>query len=599
MGNSASYESISAALSALMYDISGQPQLADQTLNQILDSGIDLPHREELRRIIDANGLGEAKIVNTSWQANKDGKSYGSMNAATFELNGKIFVAYRGTGDGNWIYNADSAYGYEASDMQKWAAEYFDDVMKDRHNGQEVYVTGHSQGGNNAMYVTFFSNYRRYITSYYSIDGPGFSHEMIEQAKYLNGEEDYERLRQKGYAINGHEDFVHNLGEEHTTIQDDEHVKFVEARMDSPMGTHDIFSHFKKDGTLGDYRDEGAISKLSTELVERMKDQLSKRDRYEVGQAVMKLIENLNPGKDTLTINMGSEDLKNLKLLIPILVDVMAEQPELLETALGEFGLPVAYVDLVCTIINELNGLSPELRAQALETLLDCVVVNDDNSLGFDLSRIDGWTAVSAGIPLILETLAHHPDQAIAALLEWKADEKIVKLIKEHPAVAIALVICTPLLTLIVRAETVIILLDALYHIVKGVADVAKKIADFALNVFNAVKQAVGRLSEWLQSVWNAKGNNYVKENPWFKADPSLLRGYANRIANVNRRLRNLDRDMNSLYWQVGLLDLWDILCANLITSESWTLDLVKKYLNDTADRLENAERQAYQYMGG
>ncbi len=587
---------VNAALSALIYSLSdARGDFSGSTLEDVLKN-VNLDHKAELEKIINANGLGKARIADTSWQANRAGR-YGSMNAMTIELDGKLFVVYRGTGDGNWIYNADSAYGHEASDMQKWAAAYFDDVMKEKYSGQEVYVTGHSQGGNNAMYVTFFSEYRNYVTNYYSFDGPGFSREMIDQAKYLNGEETYEQMRQKGYAINGHEDFVHNLGEEHTTPED--HIIFVEARMYDATATHDILSHFKEDGTLGDPHEEGAISKLTIELVSRMED-MPKEERYQLAQAVMKLVENLNPGEDRITIKMTPEEIDRLKLLVPILVEVMEQQPELLETALREAGLPVAYVDMACTIINEFNQLSPELRSEALEMIMGCITVNEGGSLGFDPSRLEGATTIKAALPLILDTLAYHPDQVMAVIAETGLDKKIAEWLKERPAVAVALVLLSPALAkLVTNIELSILLLDAIYHVVEGVVGTAKKVADFVLHVLDAVKKAIGRLAEWMKAVWNARGNRYAGENPYFKADPGLLREYARRIANVNSRLRQLDRDLDSLYWQVGLLDIWDILCANLITSESWTLNLVRNYLNDTAERLETAERQACQYMGG
>ena len=77
------------------------------------------------------------------------------------------------------------------------------------------------------------------------------------------------------------------------------------------------------------------------------------------------------------------------------------------------------------------------------------------------------------------------------------------------------------------------------------------------------------------------------------------MRNYANRLRTVNTRLKNLDEDLNSLYWQVGFLDLLDILHANIIIGYSPRIGLCQTYLNSSADALEDAERKVLGYMGG
>lgn len=594
MEHSIPYDSISAALSALIYDMadSGGEAFSGQTLNEILEN-TNFKHKDELQTIIDANGLGNAKILDTSWQSGNAGK-YGSMNAATFEIDGKLFVAYRGTGDGNWPYNADSAYGYEASEMQKWASSYFDDVMDQRYSGQEVYVTGHSQGGNNAMYASFFSKNNKYITNYISFDGPGFSQEMIDQARYLNSNEYYEQIRQKGYAINGNEDFVHNLGEGHMTPED--HIRFVEARMDDPTGTHDLYSHFKLDGTLGDACDEGAISRLATELNTRMLERLPKKERYKAGQAIMKIIENL-PG-ESATVQFKEGELENVKLLIPILAEVLEEQPELLDAALHEAGLQPAIADLIVTIVNEFNELSPELRERSLAMLIDCMEVNDEGYLTINWSNLDVWTTIEAAFPVILETAIHHPDQLVDVFFTLGLDKKIEEWLKENPAVVVLLVMAAPLLAGLIKNTAVFLaILDAVYHIVKGIVGVAKEVIHFVLTVLDAIKQAFQKLGEWFFK--RSSGYRYAQTNPWFRVDTDALRNYAIRLENLNRRLVQLDHDMDNLYPQVRLRDLISVFSVNWSTSWSLTLARAARDLRATADEFDAAENKACGYLGG
>lgn len=598
MGNSGSipYDGVNAALSALIYDLAdirGQ-NIGGMTLNEVLDS-VDLSHKDELRTIIAANHLGDAKILDASWQAGNAGK-YGSMSAAAFEINGKLFVAYQGTGDGNWPYNADSAYGYEASDMQKWAGKFFDDVMDARYQGQEVYVTGHSQGGNNAMYTALFSERRDCITNYISYDGPGFSEDLLNQARYLNGEEDYELIRQKGYAINGREDFVHNLGEAH--LIPDDHIRFVNARMDSPAGTHDLYSHFKSDGTLGDECDEGAISKFSTELNNRFLERLPKEERYKAGQVIMKIVDNLRQDGESITIKFEEGELENLKLIIPILAELLEENPELLAAALRESGLEPAYAKLLITAIKELNKLPPELREKALATLADCIEVDEDGYLTINLDNLDGWTAVKAAFPVILETAAHHPDQLADLFFTLGLDKQIEKWLKENPEVIVLLISAAPLLTVLMGSSVALVaIVDAVYHIVKGVIGVAAAVIEFVLNILDAIKEAINRIREWLFK--NSAGYRYAQENPYFRVDTDLLRSYAKRLENLNRRLVQLDHDMDHLYPQVRLIDLINVFHVNWSTSWSLTLARAAWDITATADELDAAENTACGYLGG
>ena len=116
--------------------------------------------------------------------------------------------------------------------------------------------------------------------------------------------------------------------------------------------------------------------------------------------------------------------------------------------------------------------------------------------------------------------------------------------------------------------------------------------------MFDAICDVVNNIGNWFNEKFN-KGVGYSKENPYFKADTAKLRDYAYRLESLNRRIQALDRGMNDLYWQVGLLDILDILQADLLTHYSWSLNQAKKYLYNTADRLETAEHNAQNYLGG
>lgn len=72
--------------------------------------------------------------------------------------------------------------------------------------------------------------------------------------------------------------------------------------------------------------------------------------------------------------------------------------------------------------------------------------------------------------------------------------------------------------------------------------------------------------------------------------DTYKLRQYAERISAVNGRLSRLDRRLDSLYWRVGLLGLWNLMQADALTCYSWRLVRCQSYLQQTAHNFECAE---------
>ena len=75
------------------------------------------------------------------------------------------------------------------------------------------------------------------------------------------------------------------------------------------------------------------------------------------------------------------------------------------------------------------------------------------------------------------------------------------------------------------------------------------------------------------------------------KVDTYKLRTYADRIANVNRRISILDRRLDALYSRVGLLGLWNLMSADILVGYSWRLSRCQAYLQDTAVDFEQVEK--------
>lgn len=102
----------------------------------------------------------------------------------TFILpNETLFVAFKGT-DGTitgWKENFDLSYK-SIIPAQRRAVEYLDEILM--HTQKNVYVGGHSKGGNLAMYASIFCQKNDNIVKTYNHDGPGFHGEIVEGKNY-------------------------------------------------------------------------------------------------------------------------------------------------------------------------------------------------------------------------------------------------------------------------------------------------------------------------------------------------------------------------------------------------------------------------------
>lgn len=109
--------------------------------------------------------------------------------AITFVHPQFVYVAFRGTDNIiiSWKEDCNIAY-IEPVPAQKDATEYLEEVIS-RFN-QNVYVGGHSKGGNLAIYAATHidEKYRNKIMSVFNFDGPGFSNRKIweENEEWIN-----------------------------------------------------------------------------------------------------------------------------------------------------------------------------------------------------------------------------------------------------------------------------------------------------------------------------------------------------------------------------------------------------------------------------
>lgn len=130
--------------------------------------------------------------------------------------------------------------------------------------------------------------------------------------------------------------------------------------------------------------------------------------------------------------------------------------------------------------------------------------------------------------------------------------------------------------------------------LLKACEDLIIAIKDFVVDEIKdciaAIKEICKRAINWIKKLVNP-GRDYSNANPQIVVDTYKLGNYAQRLRTVNTRVSNLDGRLDSLYWRVGLLDLWNLMQADVLTGYSWRLSRCASYLSDTATDFVNAEK--------
>ena len=97
---------------------------------------------------------------------------------------GSHFVAYRGTTMDIDDWRMDFQISFEEIEAQRASARYLMYIMQ-KYAG-DIYVGGHSKGGNLAVYASMHAAdiVRSRIKKIYSFDGPGFCHELLDERAF-------------------------------------------------------------------------------------------------------------------------------------------------------------------------------------------------------------------------------------------------------------------------------------------------------------------------------------------------------------------------------------------------------------------------------
>ena len=295
----------------------------------------------------------------------------------------KVYVVYRGTGDGEW---PDNGLGMtqSATIQQERALSYFEAAAErlELSAEQRVVITGHSKGGNKAQFVAMETKRQALVDVCYSVDGQGFSQKAISRWKQEYGSQEYEKRRGRIWGICGENDYVNVLG--HSIIRQ-EQIRYIKTPVEKSnfAGYHDIKYMFaqisyddqgktvtsflgtknpevKKRGELGNY-----AAALSQGVME-----LKPEDLDGCAGVLMHLMECMSGSKEGINgekLTLG--DLRDFAFCgIPVIAEsLFQEKGKELLTALvskGRLGEVIAPDFLLEVSLQELRGLGQELEAE-------------------------------------------------------------------------------------------------------------------------------------------------------------------------------------------------------------------------------------------
>jgi len=105
------------------------------------------------------------------------------------------------------------------------------------------------------------------------------------------------------------------------------------------------------------------------------------------------------------------------------------------------------------------------------------------------------------------------------------------------------------------------------------------------------IGRATGAISNWWNKNFSA-GHRAASDNPQLTVDTRKLNGYADRLERQNHRLASLDIRLNSLYREVGLLGIFNLLRTDIKIGRSKQIDRVQLYLRETSAEFARVERE-------
>lgn len=456
---------------------------------------------------------------------------------------GNYYVAFRGTGYGRWPDNGDGMTEL-STEMQEASRKYFDEVAKKylidaKKDGAEVFITGHSKGGNEAQYVYMTSEYEDLIDKCYNFDGQGFSGEARAAFEEKYGSR-YDEKLDNMYSICGENDFVHDLG---YVIIPEENTYFVETSGDGFDNLHML------ENMIGDK--DGNYHGLPFEIG---KDgEVLNGHQGPVGEFAKKLSQNM--------MMLPEEDLHGTALAVMALIDKAYDN-------LWEY-------------------LDPE---------------NNDGIAGsLKVGWSDMLDLAANGVPAVFQTILFTEEGH--ELLGYLVSRRLLKSYKERGVggvlgdIGVGYMGLTFLTTsvlpwmvpLTIDVQMLLKSADIIVDAANGIASFGREASRFISSTREAFLNTIDRFFSGGTAKKSYSPAAYMSDE--IRVNTKFLNSYAERLEAVNQRLSSLDARLNSLYWRVGLVGLAQLLSADFRIAYSWKLEQCRAYLEETAVGFEEAEK--------
>ena len=191
------------------------------------------------------------------------------------------------------------------SPMQEEALDYMESLKKsgvfERYDN--VYVTGHSKGGNEATLVTMV--YSDVIDRCISGDGQGFSPEFVEYMKKTLGPEEFAKIQDKMYGFHANNDYVNVLGV--SVIKEENKIYFIpEIKLETIFDL--LWNHLPtamidvKTGKIAQVSEQGALGKFIAKVSEKLM-KLNQKDREDAAITGMCFLQYLYVGEWVTSVN--------------------------------------------------------------------------------------------------------------------------------------------------------------------------------------------------------------------------------------------------------------------------------------------------------
>lgn len=476
------------------------------------------------RSTIDANGM-----PSVTWTDD-------SVQAATFQYGDDYYVSFRGTGDGRWT---DNSMGMkEITPMQEAARGYFDSVVERfglENSSGDIYLGGHSKGGNEAQYCMLSSKYGGLVKAVYSIDGQGFPPEVVEQLKSMYGEDEYKARLARMYSICGENDPVHQvIG----PVISPENTYYLPQSGGGIVGWHDMKYLFGQE-VNGKWEYTGLQWQKTGDEYDHGSPQASAL----FAAGLYNMLKKLDP-------EMRTSISKGLMGFIDLLTGTNLSDPADRAT-LGDYwnflvhGVPMIGMELFFT---------PEGNK-----MLQDLILMLENSMVDKLGPVAGTivTAIIVGAAEII---------LVPLLLTWT----LLGTLFENSIVYQAFVLATT-----VALAVFAIALKKIIDIVKGIFDLVGNLIDGIVSFFKKHSYAY----------------KYCNNNPGISLNTDTLESYARKLNSLNNRLQNVEYRIKRLYDQVDVLDKTWVLSADMKIGSSGKLRKSIDYLNYTASEFRNAEK--------